>query len=273
MKGLVAIAALASLPAIAPPAPAQEIFIVPDAFTVARVQPFNLALTESDHFPQLGHMPPNAPGMTRSSSGTSVWVAGGATSKREGHYEAHSFNVLPADENAARYAYEPEHPGWVKLGASMPGETAELNGADAATFLDAMYMTPSERAAYARPTGAITVSQHELVAESFVCVRRCDIPGVTVNASNFFRAVPQSGLRAFSLHVASGGTIVPAPDFPVDLVTSAERRTLRTNTDGVLAIPDDIHGIVMLSATLRRPPVRADESYSESGRTLTFELP
>lgn len=272
LKILASAAICLACPLIIAPAAAEDVFILPHAFTTPTNRPFSLALTESDSFPNLGHPPAGAPGMTQRSFGTSVWDASGAISTDPSNYSAWSLVVLTSDELAARYIYEPERRGWVKLSAELERGTETLEGDDARAFLDSMYMTPDERAAFVPPSGAILV-ERSLYAMSFVCVRRCDELNIIGHRDNAIRAHAELGLRAFWITVYMQGRSRPAPDAPIELVTATERRTLRTDANGLLLVPEDIHGVVMLSQTLRRPPAAEDRNYLEYTRTLTFELP
>lgn len=265
--------ALLSAPA---PALAEDVFIMPNAFVTRNTEPFSLALTESDHFPDLGHAPSNAPDHTKLSTGTDVWTASGATyyDRGNGHnaYSAWSFVVLDADEHAARYLFEPEGRGWVRLGATLHEGKAQLSGAEAQMFLDGLYLTPDERAAFTAPTDPFQVDYHRS-ASSYVCVRRCDRPGILTYRGSSISADPELGLRAFNVTVYMRGANHPAPDLPIELVTPTERRMLRTDANGHLVIPDGVFGPVMLSMSVRRPPVSDDANFTESVSTLTFDAP
>jgi hypothetical protein len=266
-------AACACVLGAAPPTAAEDVFIIPDAFTTQNRDPFGLSLTESDRFPNLGRAPANAPGRAHLRDGTPVSTtpiegASGDISTDPSNYSAWSLVVDKTSAEDARYIYEPERRGWVKLRVTLNDGAVELAGEEARAFLQTLYLTPEERASFVAPAGPVSVNRYR-TANAYVCVRRCDTPGVISYRSAQFQADPTLGLRAFTLTYDSRGI----PDLPVELVTATDRRELRTDASGGIVIPDDVHGIVMLSIRVRRPPAPSNSNYSDRTSTLTFELP
>ncbi|MBL8549363.1 MAG: hypothetical protein JNJ73_05215 [Hyphomonadaceae bacterium] len=254
-------AAIALLLACAPVAHAQALdtFLWPPAFERAEIGAVFLSLSSTAQFPRMEAGP--EANRVASTNGLAV-------------FDRH--------EEALRLALVAPQVGVNVAAVTMAPQDVEHRGEDAARYLDEVGASPMVRAIYAGQNNA-NLGQPRVLRETYT--RYAKTIFCVANCLQLSRAVARTG-QALEFVVFAGreGVTfrrfllyrngVPAGDHAVVAVNgNGERRRLRTNAQGLVELPEDMHGPALLTATVIKPPEGADTRFSSDVATLTFIAP
>jgi hypothetical protein len=209
--------------------------------------PVELALSSVVTFPTLDYGPlPTRVASATASNGTVV--------------------VLERRPEALHLRLISSRPGLHAVAVSLKPHTFTLGADEVAHYMDEIAASPALRAqAAADPAFRETYVKH---AKTLVCVAPCgDVRPATLplGAPMEFTGAPGAG-RFLLLYRGRplAGQVVAVQ------AAAGERRMLKTDAAGVIVLPPDARGVVLLSAVRLRPPAHPGATWASDFATLTF---
>lgn len=185
--------------------------------------------------------------------------------------------VFDRTEEALRLALIAPQIGVNVASVTLAPQDVERRDAEAARYLDEIGASPAARTAFeAMPAPGVLRETYTRYAKTIFCVTNClQLARAIAKSGHALEFVVFAGrdgvtFRRFVLYRQG----VAAADQPVVAVTTdGQRRMLRTDAQGLLALPDDVRGPTLLSATILRPPEGAEGRFLSDVATLTFIAP
>lgn len=244
--------------ALASPADAHETFLLPAHFAADPGEPRAISLASAETFPALDYGP-------HADRFASLEAAGGALS------------LGAWGPDAMRLSFAPSRQGLAVAAIALAPHDIDLDPEHVAAYFEELQAGPELVTAYeALPQPRVWRETYTKYAKTFFCVGPCgDGLAATRRFGHAleFVAIADHGradLRRFRLltHGRPAANIVTA-------IWREDGSHIFTHTDGdgVLALPADTHGVVMLATIIVRPPSSPDARFTSDFATLTFAAP
>lgn len=235
---------------------AHDFFLRPTGFTVPTGSGLSIDATVSGAFPDL--LNPVTMDRVRE-----IRVAGGGPRA--------ALEAAGVGSKSLRLRFHGHEPGYAVLALATVPRAVEYPEDRIGGIMEEYHVSPEAAQAVAdlpKPRLLKVISTR--FAKSFVCVERCEAPGEALRPVGHdleFTAVAGAP-RSFRL-LSMGRALA---DYPAAVVTSdGVRRHFRTGADGVLALPDEARGPVMVFASVMETPSTPDARFALKLASLTAE--
>lgn len=239
---------------LASAAAAHDFYLLPSRFTAARGATLPADLTVSAAFPKLENV---------------VATDRVAEMKVTGAGRGAALESAGAGPNSLRLRFHGHQPGWAVLSVRAVPRDVEYAEDRIGPIMEEYEVGPEASRAVAnlQKPRVLKVSSRRF-AKSLVCVERCRAAGEAARpVGHDVEFVAVAG-APHTFRLLSGGQALA--DYPVAVVASdGERRRLRTGAGGVVALPADAKGPVMLFASVMEPPRSPDAPFTLKLASMT----
>lgn len=252
-----ALAAFVLSCAFASPAGAHDTFLWPSTFTPAQGEAVTFELGSATRFPDMENR---------------IAVA------RVDHYSIAPGLLDEVSPEAPAFAptAHPAGPGAARIEVQLLPRDIDLEPEEAAHYFSEIGASQALRDAYEAQGGGVLRETYTKTIAAILCVETCETAQDAFGGTpGRFRFLPVARDGFAPLHVFQLVFLgEPVANQQVLLsTTNAGVFILRTDEDGIIFVPHDAHGPLLLSSTILRPPAEPGARWTSDFATLTFWRP